>query len=560
MQDKTADLNCIFHFYLRNRYFGSSSIPSDSTSMPSPFLTPGPTAKADSLAVLHLRRNLLIPTVLKTHDDENLGYDEGKVTNTRFGSFPHSTLIGQPWGSQIVASKVDTGSRGRKLSQKQPSSLKRKADEMDTSEANDDDSIPPTPRTAVAASSGFIHLLPPTPESWTASLPHRTQVVYTPDYSYILHRIRARPGCRLIEAGAGSGSFTHAAARAVFNGYPSPAEPPSNRHLGKVYSFEFHAQRASKIREEIRDHGLDGIVDVSYRDVYNEGFLVGEPLKGESPRANAIFLDLPAPWLALKHLVREPTDGSPSPLDPSVPVHICTFSPCLEQVQRTISALRQHDWVSISMVEVNHRQIEVRRERYGIEGGGGRGTIPGPRNVEESVTRLRDIGERGKAFHASQAQSEVESAQATTSKNETENDNCKGGDGDGKRESSKEGTEIVDPEGSDKNDPSSSVISGILKLKQSTPSVQPLVPAYKQGNLIHRSEPDLKTHTSYLVFAILPITWSEEEEQQCREKWPSVAKSRAVDGASVHPKSKKQMKREEKAERKTAKKAEEEQF
>ncbi|KAL2367236.1 tRNA (adenine-N(1)-)-methyltransferase catalytic subunit trm61, partial [Blastomyces gilchristii] len=123
--------------------------------MPSPFLTPGSTARADSLAMLHLRRNLLMPTVLKTHDDENLGYDEGKVTNTRFGSFPHSTLIGQPWGSQIVASKVDTGSRGRKLPKRQPPTLKRKADEMDISEANvdDDDAKLTVPKAAVAASS-----------------------------------------------------------------------------------------------------------------------------------------------------------------------------------------------------------------------------------------------------------------------------------------------------------------------------------------------------------------------------------------------------------------------
>ncbi|PGH07297.1 tRNA (adenine57-N1/adenine58-N1)-methyltransferase [Blastomyces parvus] len=522
--------------------------------MPSPFLTPGSTAKADSLAMLHLRRNLLMPTVLKTHDDENLGYDEGKVSNTRFGSFPHSTLIGQPWGSQIVASKVDTGSRGRKLPKKQSASLKRKADEIDTTEANDDDDDAKltAPKAAVAASSGFIHLLPPTPEAWTTSLPHRTQVVYTPDYSYILHRIRARPGSTLIEAGAGSGSFTHAAARAVFNGYPSKTNPESNKHLGKVCSFEFHEQRAVKIREELRDHGLEGIVHVNHRDVYNEGFLLGEPFKGDSPRANAIFLDLPAPWLALKHLVREPADGSPSPLDPSSPVYICTFSPCLEQVQRTISALRQLDWISISMVEIAHRYIEVRRERYGVEGEGGRGTIPGPRNVEESVIRLRAIEERGKAFHASQVQSEAESGPASTFKNETGSENYSGVDGYG--QSIKEDTKMADPDSSDRPDQSS---PGSLISKQTTLSEQPPVPAYKQGNIIHRSEADLKTHTSYLVFAILPVAWSEEEERRCREKWPSVTKSRAADGMSRAPKSKKQMKREAKAEKKMAKKAEE---
>ncbi len=372
----------------------------NTANMPSPFLTPGPASQADSLAVLHLRRTHLIPTLLRSHDDEDLGYDEGKVTNTRFGSFPHSTLIGKPWGSQIIASRVDTGSRGRKVVKtlsRDASTLKRKAEEIETPECNKE--TKGSQKTAIAASSGFIHLLAPTPESWTSSLPHRTQVVYTPDYSYILHRLRVRPGSSIIEAGAGSGSFTHASARAVFNGYPSDTQTAKKRRLGKVCSFEFHEQRVDKVREEIRDHGLAGIVQVTHRDVYNEGFLLGDPISGESPKANAIFLDLPAPWLALKHLLRQPSEGVQSPLDPSSPVHICTFSPCLEQAQQTISTLRQHSWLSISMVEVAHRNIEVRRERYGVEAEGARGSLPGPMNVEEAVARLRMIEDRWKAFH-----------------------------------------------------------------------------------------------------------------------------------------------------------------
>ena len=46
-------------------------------------------------------------------------------------------------------------------------------------------------------------------------------------------------------------------------------------------------------------------------------------------------------------------------------------------------------------------------------------------------------------------------------------------------------------------------------------------PSYSQGRLIHRSEPELKTHTSYLVFAILPRDWTEEDEKKCRQQWPS---------------------------------------
>ena len=42
---------------------------------------------------------------------------------------------------------------------------------------------------------------------------------------------------------------------------------------------------------------------------------------------------------------------------------------------------------------------------------------------------------------------------------------------------------------------------------------------FNQGTLIHRSEPELKTHTSYLVFAVLPQDWTEEDETLARSRW-----------------------------------------
>ncbi|CEJ60313.1 hypothetical protein PMG11_08890 [Penicillium brasilianum] len=432
--------------------------------MPSPFLTPGSHAQADDVALLHLRRDQTIPTILRATDNENSGYKEGKVSNTRFGSFPHSTLINQPWGSQIVASKVDTGSRGRKPSNK------RKAEELEasatTTGAEDSSSL----KKPEAAASGFLHLTYPTPESWTLSLPHRTQVVYTPDYSYILHRLRARPGGTVIEAGAGSGSFTHAAVRAVFNGYPNGASATKKRRLGKVCSFEFHEQRAARVKEEISEHGLDGLVEVTHRDVYEDGFLLGDPKTGQSPKATAIFLDLPAPWLALKHLVRKPASGIESPLDPSSTAYLCTFSPCLEQVERTVRLMRQLGWLDISMVEVNHHRIDVKRERIGLDCEGVRGATVYPKSVDEALSKLLTDDERAKRLRLAHLQG--------TRANRTEEDTT------------------------------------------STPKDQN-VPTYNLGRLVHRTESEIKTHTSYLVFAILPRDWSEEDEKKCRQQWPS---------------------------------------
>lgn len=472
--------------------------------MVSSFLSPGTVAREHDLASLHLRRDTSLPVVLSTTaaNAQDAGYAEGMVTNTRFGSFPHSTIIGQPWGSQIRASVVDTGSRGRK---EPPNAKKRKAVEALERPDQDDEQVIGADLAAkgpVFASSGFVHVLPPTPENWTTSLPHRTQVVYTPDYSYVLHRIGALPGSRLIEAGSGSGSFTHAAARAVFNGYPKcpgdaedltggEEEHGGAKDHGKVFSFEFHEERHAKVKVEMEQHSLQDIVQASHRDVYKDGFLVHDEQSGAktSPRATAIFLDLPAPWEAIPHLTRQPEDGTVPALDPVSPVHICTFSPCVEQVQKTIDVLRKYDWLDIETVEVQHRRIEVRREYTGLQYEGMRGVNGVAGDVEDALVRLRMVEKRARDFH------------------------------------------------------SGSVDEGrsLKAMRQQKQQQDPSRLDVLAGRLIHRTELELKTHTSYLTFAVLPRAWSEEDEAAAQAKW-----SKHVNVTSNVPKSQRQLKKEAK--------------
>ncbi|KAL8951184.1 MAG: hypothetical protein Q9222_002814 [Ikaeria aurantiellina] len=489
----------------------------------SPFFSPGATASADSLAVLHLKRDLLNPTILRTYDDEHLGYAEGKVSTTRYGNYPHSTLIGQSWGSQIKASQVDTGTRGRVgLNAGNGKKRKRGGSVVPHGEGNsglgvveEEDQRPKEARAAVPAQSGFCHLLPPTPEAWTASLPHRTQVVYTADCSYILQRLRVNPGTQIIEAGAGSGSFTHAAARAVFSSSPghdasNEIHQPTPRQIGKVWSFEFHDQRAHKIQAEIQEHGLGDVVTVTHRDVYEDGFSV-HTASPPSINASAVFLDLPAPWLALRHLNRGPL----SPLDQSRSVQLCTFSPCIEQVQRTVAALRSLGWLEIEMVEIAARRLEVRRERVGLQEEGLRGVNASPATVEEAIGRLREVEGRDRSYHHG----------LTT-----------------KALNDYHGLPISDSHSHHANGQEE---EGYVSKQQRLQNIQALQAdrkLYKEGRLVHRSEPELKTHTSYLVFAILPRAWAEEDERKAQEVIRSMMKVQA--NVSGKPVSKRQMKRD----------------
>jgi tRNA (adenine57-N1/adenine58-N1)-methyltransferase len=512
---------CHFNFFI-NQLQRITNCGSTMASQASPFLHPGTLAQRDRLAIIHLKRDLQNPVVLKDTDEDDEGYAEGKVVNTRFGSFPHTKLIGLPWGTQVRAVKVDTGSRGRRQPKKRkrddatensehPEKIIKVENEEDTTgngnleisvngaldgEIQIKDEVEAAP-----AATGFIHLLPPTPENWTSSLPHRTQVVYTPDYSYVLHRIRARPGTNIIEAGAGSGSFTHASARAVFSGYAGAeatnGQLSKKRKIGKVWSFEFHEQRHEKLQQELKDHGMEGLVQVTHRDVCEDGFLVD----GKSPQADSIFLDLPAPWLALPHLARsrpkpKQTAGGDSetaisedfisPLNPQCPVHICTFSPCIEQVQRTMSAMRRLGWVDIEMVDLSQRRYEVRRDRIGIDNGNQHGVLSTPSSVDEAISRLKEVEGSFKTFHESGEKAEF------------------------KRR--------------DRGNPNSKekILESLVGRK-----------IYKEGNLVHRAESELKAHTSYLVFAVLPIEWTEEDEARARGKWESKIEISEVQNGSV---------------------------
>ncbi|KAK6354540.1 tRNA (adenine-N(1)-)-methyltransferase catalytic subunit trm61 [Orbilia brochopaga] len=401
--------------------------------------------------------------------------------HTRFGSFPHSGLL-VPAGSQVRSS----------------------------------------------SGSGFIHILRPTPELWTLSLPHRTQVVYTPDSSYILHRLRVRPGSRVIEAGAGSGSFTHAAARAVYNGVhkkttggqsgevngdgtangSNEGQSPDGHDdsQGRVLSFEFHADRAAILRHELQQHGLHSIVTVTSRDVCAGGFALTDPELdiGGNTYATAVFLDLPAPWLAIPHLTRE--KGS---LSRTKPVRICCFSPCLEQALRTIAVLREQGWVEEDLVEVAHKRLEVRRvgpdgKEIGSKPRAGATTEDDVRiaSVEESVARLKK-----QLWHRKEKQARQRARSAKKRKLEA----------NGAEEEQQQQDDDSDAEMDIVDDYDDDVAAADSRKEDNGGSKLHL---FHQGRVVVRTEPELKTHTSYLVFAVLPLPWTEQDEADAQSKHP----------------------------------------
>lgn len=178
---------------------------------------------------------------------------------------------------------------------------------------------------------GYVYLLKATPELWTVSLPHRTQIVYYPDISMATTQLGLSPGSFVAEAGTGSGSVTHSFARTV-----APH--------GHVYTFDFHEQRAKEAEIEFKTHGLSSVVTSGHRDICAQGFPI--ELNG---KLDAIFLDLPSPSLCIGKVKNSLKING----------RICCFSPCIEQVQKSIKELQANKFLDIETLECLLRPYEM---------------------------------------------------------------------------------------------------------------------------------------------------------------------------------------------------------
>ncbi|GAA5918544.1 hypothetical protein JCM6882_009763 [Rhodosporidiobolus microsporus] len=231
----------------------------------------------------------------------------GKENQSRYGCFRHNDMVGKPWGFKLTS----TNNRG------------------------------------------FVFLLKPTPELWTLALPHRTQILYLPDIAFITSYLDVKPGSQIIEAGTGSGSFSHSLARTVGKG-------------GKVHSFEYHEERFGKAKEEFKAHGLDDVITIKHQNVYKDGF------GGLENQVDSVFLDLPAPWEALEHAKKAMRKDRQA--------RICCFSPCIEQVIRTCSALAELGFSDITMYETLTRTHDPHQV-----------TAP---SISSAIDRIREVEQK----------------------------------------------------------------------------------------------------------------------------------------------------------------------
>lgn len=236
---------------------------------------------------------------------------------------------------------------------------------------------------------GDVYTLFPTPELWSLSLPHRTQIIYSHDISLIITELDLKPGDLVLESGTGSGSLTHALARAVL---------PS----GNVFTCEFHQERCKKAKIEFQEHGLGQVINIFYRDICHEcnsdnQIVNYDKLENSDPEfkiqngfpkntlATACVLDVPKPWLAIKSAYNS--------MNRQKTLRFCTFSPCIEQVQKTVVYVYKnfkHLVREMKTVEFNCKSSNVRVNKlpFADLGLDHSQNLRTPKNFSEKVANL----------------------------------------------------------------------------------------------------------------------------------------------------------------------------
>ncbi|KRX05688.1 hypothetical protein PPERSA_09828 [Pseudocohnilembus persalinus] len=231
---------------------------------------------------------------IKADQIRQIKLEEGKEEGCNYGMYPHSYFVGKPFGAKIH-------SRGK---------------------------------------GGYVLGLRPTPSLLTSSLPHKTQIIYHQDCATIIFKLNIVPGSKVIESGTGSGSLSQSILSVL-------------QDKGHLYTFEFNEERVQNGKQFFEKIGYKN-VDVIHRDAIGEGFLNKEGENYDVLNSDAVFLDLPAPWKAIKHAKDVLRKGG----------KVACYSPCIEQCQRNVDELWRLGFIDVHTIEVVQRVHERQFQEF----------------------------------------------------------------------------------------------------------------------------------------------------------------------------------------------------
>jgi len=162
-------------------------------------------------------------------------------------------------------------------------------------------------------------------------LKRKAQIILPRDAAHIITNCGIESGHTALEAGIGSGSLTIALANAV---------APN----GKVISYDNREDFIKHALKNLKTMGLDGYVKTENRDI----------TKGiKEKNLDAVIIDIPNPWDAVSHAWKALKVGG----------YLCTFSPLISQVEKTVNEINKYGFIEVKTYENIQREMVV--SKYG---------------------------------------------------------------------------------------------------------------------------------------------------------------------------------------------------
>lgn len=229
--------------------------------------------------------------------------------------------------------------------------------------------------------TGFVTVVDFIPALWEKAIDRLTQILFNPDISLILGLLNIRNDSIVLESGTGSGCLSINISNCL------------DSNFGHLYTFEFNKERADKLKQMFKDLNLDKKITVTNQDVVECGFhLDRESIRTEEIEkaikyrnkfkdlhiedksidclldgiVDCIFIDLPSPWLVISSCLKKLKNNGT----------LVSFSPCIEQVEKTFVEMKDKGFINPRMFEIpfrSHNFIKTEKvkipsynESYGI--------------------------------------------------------------------------------------------------------------------------------------------------------------------------------------------------
>ena len=174
-------------------------------------------------------------------------------------------------------------------------------------------------------------VLKPTTHDFIMHSARRTQIMYPKDIGLIILKLSLSSGKKVLEIGTGSGAMTVAAATAV-------------KPDGHVHTYEARDEFADMAERNLRRAAVADYVTVHRSDA-NLG------IDGED--FDAAIIDVGDPWALIPLVHKALSGGAP----------LVSFSPTMNQVERTTELLGKLGFVNVHTLECFIREIRAERGR-----------------------------------------------------------------------------------------------------------------------------------------------------------------------------------------------------